>query len=322
VLRLSLLASAAAAVALLAAGSSGGAPSAVGIGTFEGVWNADSSSKPPVQSESFVIEGASKAEATAKVGTFWTTAPNDLFTRYCGSGAQVTSYLVLDYSWKGGGSMGGCISDKTTPHIVYFGTKQDSGSSHVKTVDGKDVLAGDWGYLDNSGYHDSKFTAHHPTVKFSVVEQGHQALPKSKGAKFELTKAIGHGEFELTDNPRQLKQVTIAGASGKIRLRKWRVFAHGVQSIFEDDLVLRMRPGGHYEEGNKGVVLGRVTVTKVDPEETDPCTPGSTGAVVLLDSGDRKKDALRIDISSCHVHEVFNNGLKGSKVAANLDEEP
>lgn len=326
-LRLLLVACLLAPLALLAAGSSGGASSAVSIRDFVGDWTPDAQSASLVAGHTMSIEKASKAEADSKVGAFWKGSPNLTYLTYCGSGATVSSYLVLSYDWNGGGTMGGCISNKTTPHIVYFGTKSDSGSSHTKTVNGKDVLSGDWGYASNQGYQDFKFTANRPTVKFSVVEQGYKALPKGNGAKFELSKAIGHGEVTLDHVPASVPDFVfnadVEDATGKIRFHKWKVFAHGV--VDEDDLTLSAenRGNGGYQlsEGYSRLLVD-VKVTKADKDETDHCRVGSKGTLTLRDSHvNRLADFFKLDIPRCHVDEIYLNGEKGAKVAVKLDVE-
>lgn len=313
-----------AALALMTAGSGGGASSAVSIKDFVGDWTPDGQSASLVAGHTMSIEKASKAVADGEVGAFWKGSPNTTYLTYCGSGATVSSYLALSYDWNGGGTMGGCISDKTTPHIVYFGTKYDSGSAHTKSVNGEQVLSGDWGYASNQGYQDFKFTANRPTVKFSVVEQGYKALPKGKGAKFELSKAIGQGEVTLNRVPASAHYADVEDATGKIRFHKWKVFAHGV--VDEDDLTLSAenRGNGAYllSEGSSRLLVD-VKVTKADKGETDHCRVGSKGTLTLRDSHvNRLADFFKLDIPRCHVDdEIYLNGEKGAKVAVKLDVE-
>jgi hypothetical protein len=318
-MRLRLVAPLVAALALLAAGSSGGSTT-LSLDPFEAHWKVTFA---PVDSgldgERITIREASKAVATSLIGPPFDAS---YFNVYCGPSAGVVSYLTFKYTWGDrNNTMGGCISKKGGPHIIYVGDDHDAGDARIKEVNGLGVLTGVWTQIRETTIPKYKFTAELPTVTFSVVEQGHKALPKNQDAKFELSKVIGRGAVTFSDDPAENPVVADGkDGTGTIRFHKWRVFAHGV--VDEDDLVLKVQTGKDYDESDDGDRAARilVRVTRADRDETDHCAVGASGKVVLLDRQD-KDDVISIKIPHCNVDEDFYQGIKGSKVAALLKLE-
>lgn len=311
-LRLVLLLALGLAVTFAAAGSSSTAtkPS---TDPFLGDWTATAASSGALRGKGIIIEDASKAEAESLVGPEWKGSPEAYFTKYCGAGAGVFEYVRAEYGWKDSGKMGGCLSRKTAPHIILAGTNKDAASLRVKQRDGLGILEGWW---EHEPFEHDNLVAELTTYSFSVVEQGHKALPKGD-AKFLLTKVIGQGDVTLREDDSVSR---VNDATGRIRFRKWRVFAHGV--IDEDDMTLTVGPGdGKLKSGGqdrRDLSSVVVTVKKFDHTETDKCRVGSTGRIYIKDHG--HEDALRLSIRSCGVDDLFLNGHKGSKVAALIEK--
>jgi hypothetical protein len=279
-----------------------------------------------------VITPTTASAAYALVGPEWTNVSGTAYyDQYCGSTVTVYAYVVLQYSWGSNGSMGGCLSSKSKPHIVFAGSAKEAGSVRVVQSAGLDTLDGVWDTIENSSccvHHD--VSGELPSVSFAVGEQGHRAQPRTKnGPKFLLTRLIGVGAVSIGNghtvqtNDGDAVESTINDGRGTVHFRKWRVFEHGV--IDEDRLVLRVEEGGSYLEAVDGhdaiVHYVGVVVTKAERDETDACPVGATG---LLTMGEIKSgtsagnDYISLTIPHCHVLETFRNGRKSAKVAVGL----
>ncbi len=321
------------ALALLAlgvlAGSSRSAASPPTIGPFIGDWTMTSNADPALVGFQLQITESNASGAKSLVGPEWLNPTETAwYDSHCGSKATVYAYVVLTYTWPPQGSMGGCLSNKTGPHVVFAGSKKEAGSVRIGNSAGLDALTGTWDTIENYiCCHHHAIDGARTSVTFAVGEQGHLAQPKTKnGPKFLLTKLLGVGGVSLVDGkPDAYGQydTDISDATGTIHFHKWRVYEHGV--IDEDLLALSVQKvaKSHYHRSAEVGVVSEVgvTVTKSEHGETDNCPVGTTGTLTMLErmGGDYKgKDIVLLKIAGCGVNEGFTNGFKGSKVGVNL----
>jgi hypothetical protein len=322
---------AALAVALIAlgalAGSSSSATARPSVELFLGEWTASGDSDAALAAHGLTISKSSANVAKALVGPEWTNVSGTAYyDKYCGAVADVYAYVTIAYEWAPAASMGGCISDKTGPHIVFAGSHKEAGSVHVVTVDGLDVLKGTWDTIENGPccvHH--ALTAVRSSADFTIGEQGHQALPTGQGAKFVLTKVLGAGTVNLEDYVVGTFQSSVTAATGTIHFHKWRIFEHGV--VDEDLLTLKVVRSGlsvfslHDDTTLVSVQSIGVVVTKAERGETDACPVGATGTLSMYEhqSGPNKgDDGFGLTIPKCGVKDAFTNGKKGAKVAVGL----
>jgi hypothetical protein len=322
------------AVALLAlaasAGSSSSATAKPTIEPFLGDWTMTAAADSALVGGHLVITQTTADSAYALVGPEWTNVSGTAwYDTHCGSKATVYAYVVLNYSWSPQASMGGCLSNKTVPHVVFAGLHREAGSVRVVGVSGLDQLSGTWDTIPIGGI----CCVHHlisgsqPTVDFTVGEQGHRAQPKSKdGPKFLLTRLVGIGSVSVAEGSTNSGGVftgVVGDATGTIHFHKWRVYEHGV--VDEDLLVLKVQrtDGAQYvtDGGLERLNQVAVVVTKTEHNEADICPVGATGTLTMaeLKSGPHKgTDLAQLTIVRCNVVETFINGRKSAKVAVGL----
>jgi len=219
--------------------------------------------------------------------------------------------------------MGGCISNKTGPKIVFAGLHQESGSVHVVVKSGGlDFLAGTWDTIESGTCcTQHALTADQSSVHLAVDEQGRQALPKGHRAKFLLTKLRGLGNVSIQKSLAGGSYTSaISDATGSIRFRKWRVYAHRV--VDEDRLVLKFQkvyPSSYQQTANAGPAaihdLG-VVVLNSARGATDGCLVGSQGTISIFENNG--EDFVQLKIACCGVNETFDNGQHGAKVGVTL----
>ena len=226
------------------AGSSSSATPKPTIDPFLGTWKMTSGADAALVGWELHITASTAAGAKILVGPEWTNVTDTAYyDQYCGSQATVYGYVVLQYTWDPQGLMGGCISNKTGPHIVFAGSHKEAGSVRLLNPGQVNELTGVWDTIENSSIVHHHMEGARPSVSFTVGEQGHRALPQStNGPKFLLTKLLGSGIVSLGDGETDFDGVYKAGISaaiGTIHFHKWRVFEHGV--IDEDLLVLKVQ---------------------------------------------------------------------------------
>ena len=135
----------------------GGAGGGVAADTFAGTWNLAPAPGTPWSGGGTLT--ISPASSTAVPGATGQVAWDSYVKGYCtgppspgATAAKVRAWYALHYSWSGGGSMGGCVSDKTNGQLIFFG----SGSmGHVQGRNGNQIF-GDWTNNPNGS---SRFSA-------------------------------------------------------------------------------------------------------------------------------------------------------------------
>jgi len=303
------------------AGSSSSATAPPTIDPFIGDWTMTSDGAAALAGYHLVIKASNASEAKSLVGPEWVNQTETAwYDSHCGSKATVYGYVVLTYTWPTPGSMGGCISNKTGPHIIFAGSQKEAGSVRIANATGLDELQGTWDTIENH----ICCTRHaivgaRPQFDFTVGEQGHRALPKTKnGPKFLLTRLIGLGSVSLLSGT-NAGDAVIGDATGTFHFHKWRIFEHGV--VDEDLLVLKVQKTGASFVQDRGIDFLQVgvVVTKSEKDETDACPGGAAGTLKMRDgSTEGKKDVVLLKIPSCSVNEAFVNELKGDKVVVKL----
>lgn len=144
---------------------------------FSGTWEVAAAPRTPWASGGTLTISA--ATASAVPGATGQAAWDAYVRGYCtgpaqpgGTAPKVSAWYSVQYSWSGGGTMGGCVSDKTNGQLIFFGA---GSMGHITGASG-DTLSGDW---RNNPSGEIKFTAKRaadkasgPSVRISNQPQG------------------------------------------------------------------------------------------------------------------------------------------------------
>jgi hypothetical protein len=147
-----LVLGAATAALLAAVGNSSGAGAA---DQFSGTWQlVAAAGKPWASGGTLTIRSASRSEVEAFKQSGVTPSANYIFGYCLGQNTpgypfpppqgyvppKVKGWYIVTYSWKGGGKMGGCASDKTGGQLLFYGKGTTGG---IRGRNG-DLLIGYW----------------------------------------------------------------------------------------------------------------------------------------------------------------------------------
>lgn len=123
----------------------GGSSARTSADLFSGTWNLTAAAGTPWSSGgTLTITAASSAAVPGATGQ---PAWDNYVKGYCtgpaqpgGTAPKPSAWYSLAYSWSGGGTMGGCVSDKTNGQLIFFG---QGTMGHIQGRNGNSLF-GDW----------------------------------------------------------------------------------------------------------------------------------------------------------------------------------
>jgi hypothetical protein len=129
-------------LAFVLVGSAGGRASA---DLFSGTWNLAAAAGTLWASGGTLT--ISPASSSAVPGATGQAAWDNYVKGYCtgpaqpgGTAPKPSAWYSLHYTWSGGGTMGGCVSDKTNGQLIFFG---QGTMGHIQGRNGNQIF-GDW----------------------------------------------------------------------------------------------------------------------------------------------------------------------------------
>lgn len=138
---------------------------------------------------------------------------------------RVSAFYSLKYTWRGGGTMGGCVSDKTNG-LVYFGKAAINGSAFVR---GDGALSASWcddpqrcvyGFIATKSAAESTRTVTEPAPGGSTTVSSPSPLPEDRTVETTVTSSDGdlNGTTVVGSGGR-----TVAQASGEAVAACWLI---------------------------------------------------------------------------------------------------